>query len=275
MRGCRGASPSGCRNCPAGAGKELGTLDCHGNHIPGQQGRWETHLTPNPARAGRGAGSDSADRVGRGSHTPALPTAAQLCGFLGGLGCQIRGAGWGSEVGKRDGKEGWERGMGRRGWRSQKGAGQSSGGSTAEEEGPAEAAASLGKPQMCWSWNLWENSGTRKNFTPFSPAHISPLPSRSTGTATLGAPHSWHLHPKNNTNQAGSIPGSHPIQFPPHPSPTPPAPHLLPGKRGAGPVAALGEQLENRGTGGSFVGPITQREPFWVCSAEPCPIFPL
>lgn len=123
--------------------------------------------------------------------------------------------------------------------------------------------------------NLWENSGTRKNFTSFSPAHVSLLPSRSTGTATLGAPHSWQLHPKNDTNQAGSIPGSQPIQFPPHPSPTPPPPHLLPGKRGAGPVAALGEQLENRGTGGSFVGLITQREPFWVCSAEPCPIFPL
>lgn len=125
-------------------------LDCHGNHIPGQQGWWETHLTPNLARAGRRVGSDSADRVGRGPHTPALPTAAQLCGVFGGSGVPDPRC-W---LGIRDGKEGWERGMGKRGWRSQKGAGQSSGGSTAEEEGPAEAVASLGKPQMCWSWNL-------------------------------------------------------------------------------------------------------------------------
>lgn len=76
-------------------------------------------------------------------------------------------------------------------------------GSSAEEKGPAEAVASLGKPQTCWSWtllqvpqapggpkgtsvgqgesrvkNLWENPGTWKNFTPFSPVHVSLLPSR-------------------------------------------------------------------------------------------------
>lgn len=60
------------------------------------------------AQSQQGMGSDTTDRAGRESHTPALLQAAHLGRGLGCLGCQGCGAGWGSEMGKE-------------GWRSQKG----------------------------------------------------------------------------------------------------------------------------------------------------------
>lgn len=160
--------------------------------------------------------------------------------------------------------------------------------------------ASLGKPQMCWSWTLLQVPqaplggpqrhlcGSRsvqgeksmgqlrhlEKLHPIQPIHHLSPPQQETGTTTLRVPHFWQLHPKNSTKQAGNVPGSQSTQFPPFPSLSPPAPHLLPAKRGTGLVAALGEQLENGKTGGNFVGLITQ-SPSVSVLLSPSQFFPL
>lgn len=141
-------------------------------------------------------------------------------------------------LGIRDGKEQWEKGMEeskgcRAAWAAQ-----------LKEKGPAEAGASLGKPQMCWSWTLLQvpqapgdtqrhlcgsrsvqgekSMGQLRHLEKLHPIHPILhlfLPQQETGTATLRAPHLWQLHPKTTQNRLEMSQGARASNFPLFPLP--------------------------------------------------------
>lgn len=171
-------------------------------------------------------------------------------------------------------------------------------GSSAEEKGPAEAVASLGKPQTCWSWTLLQvpqapggpqrhlrgsrrvqgekSMGEPRHLEKLHPVQPSPRlspPQQETGTAPLRAPH-FHSHTlKTTLNRLGLSQEATASNFP-----LSPLPHLqlhisclARGSWAGGSSWGAAGKWENRR---KFCG-ADHTEPLCVCAVEPFPIFPL